>query len=50
MSVWGVDSPALYWNEFGIIIVLTTFYAIVSALLYRKIDRRVRVAATLEVA
>ena len=29
---------------------LTVLYTLLSALLYRKIDRRVRIAATLEVA
>ena len=50
MSVWGVEDPVLYWQKFGIIIALTAFYTILSAILYRRIDRRVRIAATLEVA
>ncbi len=50
MSVRGVVDTALYWQKFGILMGLTVGYAIISALLYRKIDRRVRIAATLEVA
>ena len=50
MSVWGVESPSLFWQKFDIIMGLTALYGIISAFLYQRIDRRVRVAATLEVA
>ena len=50
MSVWGVTDPMLFWQKLGIMLGLTALYAILSALLYRRIDRRVRIAATLEVA
>ncbi len=50
MSVLGVDDPAGYWGKLGILLGLTALYSILSALLYRRIDRRVRIAATLEVA
>lgn len=50
MSVWGVDDPTLFWQKLGVLLELTALYAILSALLYRRIDRRVRIAATLEVA
>lgn len=50
LSVWGVNDPAVFWQKLGILLGLTALYAILSALLYRKIDRRVRVTATLEVA
>ena len=50
MSVWGVDDPAVFWQKLGVLLGLTALYAAASALLYRRIDRRVRIAATLEVA
>ena len=50
MAVWGVDNIALFWEKFGIMVGITAIYAILSWLLYRRIDRRVRIAATLEVA
>ena len=50
MAVWGVDDPAVFWQKLGILMGLTVLYTLLSALLYRKIDRRVRIAATLEVA
>ena len=50
MAVWGVDDPAAFWLKLGILMGLTVLYTLLSALLYRKIDRRVRIAATLEVA
>lgn len=50
MAIWGVDDVGLFWNKFGMMIVITTLYAILSVFLYRRIDRRVRIAATLEVA
>ena len=50
MAVWGVTEPALFWKDYGIMLGITAVYALLSALLYRKIDRRVRVTASLEVA
>ena len=50
MSVWGVDDPAAFWQKLGVMLGLTALYTAASALLYRRIDRRVRIAATLEVA
>ena len=50
MAVWGVDDPAVFWQKLSILMGLTVLYTLLSALLYRKIDRRVRIAATLEVA
>lgn len=50
MAVGGVDDIALFWKKFGIMAAITFIYAILSGLLYRRIDRRVRIAATLEVA
>lgn len=50
MAVWGVDDPTAFWQKLGVLLGLTALYAILSALLYRRIDRRVRIAATLEVA
>ena len=50
MAVWGVEDPAAFWQKFGILLGLTALYTLLSALLYRRIDRRVRIAATLEVA
>ena len=50
MAVWGVEDTALFWKKFGIMVGITAIYAILSGLLYRRIDRRVRIAATLEVA
>lgn len=50
MAVWGVEDTALFWEKFGLMIGITALYTILSALLYRRIDRRVRISATLEVA
>ena len=50
MSVWGVEDPGAFWQKLGVMMGLTALYAVLSALLYRRIDRRVRIAATLEVA
>lgn len=50
MAVWGVTDKDLFWTKLGILLGLTAVYAILSALLYRRIDRRVRIAASLEVA
>ncbi|MBO4211261.1 MAG: ABC transporter permease [Oscillospiraceae bacterium] len=50
MSLYGVTDLRLFWEKFGIMLAITALYAILSGLLYRRIDRRVRIAATLEVA
>ena len=50
MSVWGVESAELFWEKLAILAGLTALYALLSAALYRRIDRRVRIAASLEVA
>lgn len=50
MAVWGVKDVTVFWEKFCIMIGISALYAVLSALLYRRIDRRVRIAATLEVA
>ena len=50
MAVWGVKDAALFWQKFLWMLGLTALYAVLSLLLYRRIDRRVRIVATLEVA
>lgn len=50
LAVWGVDDVGLFWKKFGIMLGITSIYVILSGLLYQRIDRRVRIAATLEVA
>lgn len=49
-AVWGVEDVSLFWKKYVIMVGITALYAILSGLLYRRIDRRVRIAATLEVA
>jgi ABC-2 type transport system permease protein len=50
MAVWGVEDTALFWEKLGILAGLTLLYILISAFLYKKMDKRVRIAATLEVA
>ena len=50
MAVWGVIDTTLFWEKMSILILLTIIYTLISVFLYKKIDRRVRIAATLEVA
>lgn len=50
MAVRGVESAAAFWTTFGILLGITALYAGLTALLYQKIDRRVRITASLEVA
>lgn len=50
MAVWGVEDVGMFWREFGLMTGITALYAILSVLLYRRIDRRARISATLEVA
>lgn len=50
MAVWGVTDSALFFEKLGVLTGLTAIYAILSAILYQRIDKRVRLSATLEVA
>ena len=50
MAVWGVTDSALFFRKLGVLAGLTAGYAILSAILYQRIDKRVRISATLEVA
>jgi ABC-2 type transport system permease protein len=50
MAVWGVTDDVLFFEKLGSLMGLTFIYAILSAILYKKIDRHVRISATLEVA
>lgn len=50
MAVWGVEDSGLFWRKLMITLGLTAAYIVCSVILYRKIDQRVRIAATLEVA
>lgn len=50
MAVWGIDDTTLFWEKLAALAGLTLIYTLLSALLYKRIDRRVRIAATLEVA
>lgn len=49
MSVAGITDVAVFWHKLMIIVVLSGLGAIFSAWLYRKIDKRVRIQASLEV-
>lgn len=50
MGVWGVEDPGVFFQKLGILLVLTLFYSGLSALLFRVIDRQVRIRASLEVS
>ena len=50
MAVWGVQDAGLFWQKFLWLLGLTALYAVLSLLLSRRIERRVRIQATLEVA
>ncbi|MGN0334985.1 MAG: ABC transporter permease [Lachnospiraceae bacterium] len=50
MSVWGVKTPLLFWKKLAVLLVLTVIYALLSAGLFRCIDRQVRIRAALEVS
>lgn len=50
MAVWGVQDAGLFWQRFLWLLGLTALYAVLSLLLSRRIERRVRIQATLEVA
>lgn len=49
MSVAGVSDIAAYWQTFAILAGMTAMYMILGALLERRIDKQVRINATLEV-
>lgn len=50
MAVVGVEDPAAFWGEFTILMVLSAATVLLSTVLYRAIDRQVRIHATLEVS
>jgi ABC-2 type transport system permease protein len=50
MSVAGVGDPAGYFTAFGILSGITALYIALAALLYKTIDRHVRIKATLEMS
>lgn len=50
MAVQGVTDKTLFFEKLGILTLLTMIYAVMSAFLYKKIDRSVHISATLEVA
>ena len=49
MAVNGVTDTAAFWQGFAILTVLSAVLAVISAWLYRVIDRAVRINASLEV-
>ncbi len=49
MSVAGVEDASDFWKKMVILIVLSVVGAVFSAWLYRKIDKQVRIHASLEV-
>lgn len=49
MSVTGISDAIVFWQKFMIVIVLSAVGAMLSAWLYKKIDKRVRILASLEV-
>lgn len=50
MSVWGVEDSVLFWKKLLILLLLSGIYTIVSLILFRSIDRQVRINASLEVS
>lgn len=50
MSVWGVTSTELFWQKCGMAWLITIVNVVLSLLLFKRIDRKVRIAGTLEVA
>ena len=50
MAVWGITDKEEFFEKLLLLMILTLIYAVISAFLYKKIDRSVRIAATLEVA
>ena len=49
MTVQGITDTALFWRNFAIMTALSVALAVLSAWLYKVIDRAVRIKATLEV-
>lgn len=49
MSVAGVEDATAFWKKLMLLIILSIIGGIFSAWLYRKIDKRVRIQASLEV-
>lgn len=49
MSVVGITDVAVFWYKFIVVVVLSGIGTIFSAWLYKKIDKRVRILASLEV-
>ena len=50
MAVWGITDKEEFFEKLLVLMILTLIYAVISVFLYKKIDRSVRIAATLEVA
>lgn len=50
MSVWGVEDGIMYWKDIAILLLLTGIYAVFSIVLFRCIDKQVRIKASLEVS
>ena len=50
MAVWGVGDAQVFFEKLGALLALTFIYILLSVFLYKKMDKRVRIAATLEVA
>ncbi len=50
MSVDGVNDPSAFWRKLGILAGLSILYTLFAAWLYRVMDRRVRIHASLEVS
>ena len=49
MSVWGADDITLYCRKMAVLFALTLLYAVFGGVLYKRIDKRVRIKASLEV-
>ena len=49
MTVAGITEGAVFWQKLMMVIVLSGMGAIFSAWLYKKIDKSVRIQASLEV-
>lgn len=49
MALQGVADAAAFWQKFGVLTILSAVLAVLSAWLYRVIDRAVRIRASLEV-
>ena len=49
MTVAGITEESVFWQKLVMVIVLSVMGAIFSAWLYKKIDKSVRIQASLEV-